>query len=53
MPRSRNAPYNVAPKRGEVWTGLMLNRLARLGTKTDEIVDSLLPRSTEHSSCHR
>ena len=34
-------------KNGEVWTGSMLNdRVARLDPKTDQIVEYLLPRST-------
>ena len=37
----------VSTKSGEVWTGSMLNdQVARLDTKTDTIVEYLLPRST-------
>ena len=43
------APYDVAFSKGaaQVWTGSMLNdRVVRLDPKTDEIVEYLLPRST-------
>jgi virginiamycin B lyase len=39
----------VVPSKGaaEVWTGSMLtDQVARLNTKTDEIVEYLLPRNT-------
>jgi streptogramin lyase len=42
-------PYDVAPSKGaaEVWTGSMLtDQVARLNPKTDEIVEYLLPRTT-------
>ena len=49
MPTPWSAPYDVAFSKGaaEVWTGSMLNdRVVRLDPKTDEIVEYLLPRST-------
>jgi virginiamycin B lyase len=42
-------PYDVVPSKGaaEVWTGSMSNdRVTRLNTKTNEITDYLLPRTT-------
>jgi virginiamycin B lyase len=48
MPTPWSAPYDVAyTKAGEVWTGSMLNdHVVRLNTKTDDVVEYLLPRST-------
>jgi len=42
-------PYDVVPSKGaaEVWTGSMSNdHVTRLNTKTEEITDYLLPRTT-------
>jgi streptogramin lyase len=42
-------PYDVVPSKGgaEVWTGSMSNdHVTRLDTKTEEITDYLLPRTT-------
>jgi virginiamycin B lyase len=44
-----SAPYDVAVTKGatEVWTGSMLSdQVSRLDTKTDDIVEYLLPRQT-------
>jgi virginiamycin B lyase len=44
-----SAPYDAAPSKdgAEVWTGSMLtDHVARLNPKNDEIVEYLLPRST-------
>jgi len=49
MPTPWTAPYDVAFSKGaaEVWTGSMLtDRVVRLDPKSDEIVEYLLPRST-------
>ena len=49
LPTAWSAPYDVVPTKGatEVWTGSMLtDQVARLNTKTDEIVEYLLPRDT-------
>jgi virginiamycin B lyase len=49
LPTDWSQPYDVAPTRGaaEVWTGSMLtDQVARLNPKTDEIVEYLLPHST-------
>jgi len=49
MPTPWSQPYDVAPSKGatDVWTGSMLtDQVARLNPKTDEIVEYLLPRST-------
>jgi len=48
MPLAHAAPYDVIIDRnGEVWTGSMMNdRVSRLDPKTGEVVDYLLPRST-------
>jgi streptogramin lyase len=49
MPTPWSQPYDAAPTKGgaEVWTGSMLtDQVSRLNTKTDEIVEYLLPRST-------
>jgi virginiamycin B lyase len=49
LPTGWSQPYDVAPTKGaaEVWTGSMLtDQVARLNPKTDEIVEYLLPRST-------
>ena len=49
MPTPWSQPYDAAPTKGgvEVWTGSMLtDQVARLNTKTDTIVEYLLPRST-------
>ena len=42
-------PYDAVPSKGgaEVWTGSMSNdHVTRLNTKTEEITDYLLPRTT-------
>ena len=44
-----NLSYDVVPTKGgaEVWTGSMSNdHVSRLNTKTDEITEYLLPRTT-------
>ena len=49
LPTDWSQPYDVVPTKGaaEVWTGSMLtDQVARLNTKTDEIVEYLLPRNT-------
>jgi streptogramin lyase len=49
LPTDWSQPYDVVPTKGaaEVWTGSMLtDQVARLNTKTDEIVEYLLPHST-------
>jgi virginiamycin B lyase len=49
LPTAWSAPYDVVPSKGatEVWTGSMLtDQVSRLDPKTDEIVNYLLPRST-------
>jgi streptogramin lyase len=49
LPTPWSAPYDVVFTKGatEVWTGSMLNdQVARLDTKTGEIVEYLLPRTT-------
>jgi virginiamycin B lyase len=48
MPNKYDWPYDVVPaKNGEVWTGSMFTDLVtRLDTKTGEMVQYLLPRST-------
>ncbi len=49
LPTDWSEPYDVVPTKGaaEVWTGSMLNdQVARLNTKTDEIVEYLLPHTT-------
>jgi virginiamycin B lyase len=49
LPTDWSEPYDVVPTKGarEVWTGSMLtDQVARLDTKTDEIVEYLLPRNT-------
>jgi virginiamycin B lyase len=49
LPTDWGAPYDVMPTKdgAEAWTGSMLNdHVARLDSKTDEIVEYLLPRST-------
>jgi streptogramin lyase len=48
MPTPWSAPYDVAlDKNGEVWTGsMMTDRVSRLDPKTGNVVDYLLPRST-------
>ena len=49
LPTEWSAPYDVAPTKdgSEAWTGSMLNdQVARLNTKTDEIVEYLLPHTT-------
>ena len=48
MPTPWSAPYDVvATKNGEVWTGSMLtDQVSRLDTKTGEVVDYLLPKTT-------
>jgi virginiamycin B lyase len=49
LPTDWSAPYDVVPSKGaaEVWTGSMLtDQVARLNPKTDEIVEYLLPHTT-------
>jgi virginiamycin B lyase len=48
LPTPWSAPYDVVfTKRGEAWTGSMMNdQVARLDTKTGEVVEYLLPRTT-------
>jgi virginiamycin B lyase len=49
MPTPWSQPYDAAPTKGgvEVWTGSMLtDKVGRLITTTDEIVEYMLPRST-------
>src|SRR5262252_5828441 len=49
LPTDWSQPYDVVPTKGaaEVWTGSMLtDQVARLNTKTDEIVEYLLPHNT-------
>jgi streptogramin lyase len=49
LPTKFGAPYDVVPNKdaSEVWTGSMLNdRVARLNTKSGEITEYLLPRTT-------
>jgi len=48
LPTPWSAPYDVVfTKRDEAWTGSMLNdQVARLDTKTGEVVEYLLPRTT-------
>jgi streptogramin lyase len=49
LPSKWGMPYDVVPSKdaSEVWTGSMLNDLvARLDTKTGQITEYLLPRST-------
>jgi hypothetical protein len=49
LPTKYSFPYDVAPNKDarEVWTGSMLNDLvARLDTKTGQVTEYLMPRST-------
>jgi virginiamycin B lyase len=49
LPTKWGMPYDVVPSKGaaEVWTGSMLNDLvARLDTKTGQVTEYLLPRTT-------
>jgi virginiamycin B lyase len=49
LPTAWSAPYDVVPSKGaaEVWTGSMLSdQVVRLNPKTDEIVEYLLPHTT-------
>jgi streptogramin lyase len=49
MPTPWSQPYDVAPSKGttDLWTASMLtDQVSRLNPKTDEIVEYLLPRST-------
>jgi virginiamycin B lyase len=49
LPTSWSEPYDVVPSKDakEVWTGSMLNdQVARLNPQTDEIVEYLLPHTT-------
>ena len=48
MPNPFSGPYDaVLDKNGDVWTGGMTNdRVGRLNPKTGEIIEYLLPRST-------
>jgi streptogramin lyase len=49
IPTKFSLPYDVVPNKdaSEVWTGSMLNdQVARLDTKTGQVTEYLLPRST-------
>jgi virginiamycin B lyase len=49
LPMPWGNPYDVVPTKGgaEVWTGSMSNdHVSRLDTKTEEITEYLLPRTT-------
>jgi streptogramin lyase len=49
LPTKFGAPYDVVPNKdaSQVWTGSMLNdRVARLDTKSGQITEYLLPRTT-------
>jgi len=49
LPTKFGAPYDVVPNKdsSQVWTGSMLNdRVARLDTRSGQITEYLLPRST-------
>ncbi len=49
LPTAWSQPYDVVPSKGaaEVWTGSMLSdQVSRLNQKTDEIVEYLLPHTT-------
>jgi virginiamycin B lyase len=49
LPTAWGNPYDVVPSKGgaEVWTGSMSNdHVSRLNTKTEEITEYLLPRTT-------
>jgi streptogramin lyase len=49
LPTAWTAPYDVVPSKdaSEVWTGSMAtDQVSRLDTKTGQVVDYLLPRST-------
>jgi virginiamycin B lyase len=49
LPTAWSQPYDVVPTKGasEVWTGSMLSdQVTRLNPKTDEIVEYLLPHTT-------
>jgi streptogramin lyase len=49
LPKAWGNPYDVVPSKGgaEVWTGSMSNDyVSRLDTKTEEITEYLLPRTT-------
>jgi streptogramin lyase len=49
LPTKYGAPYDVVPNKdaSQVWTGSMLNdRVARLDTKSGQITEYLLPRTT-------
>jgi streptogramin lyase len=49
LPTAWSQPYDVVPSKGtsEVWTGSMLSdQVVRLNPKTDEIVEYLLPHTT-------
>jgi virginiamycin B lyase len=49
LPTPWTNPYDVVPTKGatEVWTGSMLtDRVVRLNTKTDDVIEYLLPHST-------
>jgi len=48
MPTPYSAPYDVAvDKNGEAWTGsMMTDRVSRLDPRAGQVVDYLLPRST-------
>jgi streptogramin lyase len=49
LPTAWSQPYDVVPTKGatDVWTGSMLSdQVSRLNPKTDEIVEYLLPHTT-------
>jgi virginiamycin B lyase len=49
LPTDWSAPYDVVPTKGagEAWTGSMVNdQVARLNPKTGEVVEYLLPHTT-------
>jgi streptogramin lyase len=49
LPKAWGNPYDVVPSKGgaEVWTGSMSNdHVSRLDTKSGEITEYLLPRTT-------
>src|SRR5262245_23087835 len=55
LPTPWSAPYDAAPSKDgtEVWTGSMLtDQVSKLDPKTDEIVEYLLPRSTNIRRLH-
>jgi streptogramin lyase len=55
LPTPWSAPYDAAPSKDgtEVWTGSMLtDQVSKLDPKTDEMVEYLLPRSTNIRRLH-